>query len=57
MNASFIRSNLFASTSSVQSATKKLLEDGFIIVEQNEYYVSDLFFKLYLIRIIGNTSI
>lgn len=57
MNASFIRSNLFASTSSVQSATKKLLEDGFIIVDQNEYYVSDLFFQLYLIRIIGNTSI
>lgn len=57
MSASFIRSNSLASASSVQSAAKKLLEDGFITVDQNEYYVPDVFFKLYLNRIIGNVTI
>lgn len=57
MSASFIRSNSLASASSVQSAAKKLLEDGFITVDQNGYYVPDVFFKLYLNRIIGNVTI
>lgn len=55
MSASFIKSNSLASASAVQSAAKKLLEEGFITVEQNEYYVQDVFFKLYLNRITGGS--
>lgn len=53
LSAAFIKNNSLASASAVQAAARKLLEEGFITVEQNEYYVQDVFFKLYLNRIIG----
>lgn len=53
LGARFIKENSLASASAVQAAARKLLEDGFVTMEQGEYYVQDVFFKLFLIRIIG----
>lgn len=53
LGARFIKENSLASASAVQAAVRKLLEDGFVTMEQGKYYVQDVFFKLFLIRIIG----
>lgn len=53
LGAKFIKDNSLASASAVQAAVRKLLEDGFVSMEQGEYYVEDVFFKLFLIRLIG----
>lgn len=53
LSSGFIRSNSLASASAVQAAARKLLEQGFISGENNTYFVQDVFFKLYLNRLMG----
>lgn len=50
MSASFIRKHALASASSVQAALKKLLEEGLISVEDNVYYVPDIYFRLFIYK-------
>lgn len=53
LGGEFIRRHALASASAVQAASKKLIETGFVTVEDNVYSVQDIFLRLYLLRLIG----
>ena len=52
MSAAFIRKHALASASSVQAALKKLIEDGLISMEDNAYFVPDIYFRLFILKLI-----
>lgn len=49
-SAQFIKRHRLQSASSVQAAMRKLLEFGIVTVEQNQYYVEDQLFQLWLLN-------
>ena len=53
MSAAFIRKYALASASSVQAAVKKLLEEGIISVEDNVYFIQDIYFRLFICKVIS----
>lgn len=55
LGGDFIRRHALASASAVQAASKKLIELGFITVEDNVYSVQDMFLRFYLLRLIGRS--
>lgn len=54
LSGSFIRANSLKSSSSVQSALKKLLEMDLLTVENGEYFVTDMQLQFYLRRMLGS---
>ena len=50
MSAAFIRKYSLTSASSVQAALKKMLSEGMISVDGNVYFISDIYFRLFICR-------
>ena len=48
MSGAFIRKHRLTSASSVQNAIKKLLEVDLVVLLDKQYYVDDIFFRMYL---------
>lgn len=51
MSAAFIRKYALSSSSAVQAACRKLMEADLITVENSIYYVPDILFRMYLLRL------
>jgi len=50
MSAAFIRKYSLTSASSVQAALKKMLSEGMISADGNVYFISDIYFRLFICR-------
>ena len=50
MSSAFIRKYSLTSASSVQAALKKMLSEGMISVDGNVYFISDIYFRLFICR-------
>ena len=51
MSAAFVRKYSLLSASSVQAALKKLMELDLLTVENGLYYIPDILFRMYLLRL------
>lgn len=51
MSTAFIRKYALSSSSAVQAACRKLMEADLITVENSIYYVPDILFRMYLLRL------
>jgi predicted transcriptional regulator len=52
-SADFIKRHKLTSASSVQSAVKRLLSDGYVVEEDRRYRVNDRFFGLWIQRMMA----
>lgn len=53
LGGAFVRKYNLLSSSAVQAAQKKLIEDGWISEENGQYYISDTILRLYIAREMG----
>ena len=56
MSAAFLRRYSLASASAVQAAARKLLESDLLTLENGIYFIPDILFRMYLLRLKNNST-
>lgn len=51
MSAAFLRRYSQASASAMQAAARKLLESDLLTLENGTYFIPDILFRMYLLRL------
>lgn len=52
-SAEYAKRFRFGATSSIQKAMATLMDEGVVDKNDNKYFISDPFFKMYLIKVVG----
>lgn len=56
MSAAFLRRYSQASASAMQAAARKLLESDLLTLENGIYFIPDILFRMYLLRLKNNST-